>query len=109
MRATPPFTGDAVFHAQQAVEKSAKAFLTWQSSPFRKTHNIAELGAACRAFDETLEPAFLGAAGLTDFAWRYRYPGAPVDPSVEEAATVLALARVVFDAVIGRLPPEVRP
>jgi HEPN domain-containing protein len=30
----PPFTGDAVFHAQQAAEKSLKAFLTWHDVPF---------------------------------------------------------------------------
>jgi HEPN domain-containing protein len=109
LRATPPLAGDAVFHAQQAAEKSAKAFLTWRSRPFRKTHNIWELGEACLAIDGTLEPAFLRAAQLTDYAWRYRYPGEPSEPSVEEAATALALARTLFDAVTGRLPPEVLP
>jgi HEPN domain-containing protein len=27
--AAPPLTGDMVFHAQQLVEKSLKAFLSW--------------------------------------------------------------------------------
>jgi HEPN domain-containing protein len=37
--ATPPLTGDMVFHAQQLVEKSLKAFLSWDDRPFRKTHS----------------------------------------------------------------------
>lgn len=42
LTAVPPFTGDVVFHAQQSAEKAFKAFLTWHSSPFRKTHNLEE-------------------------------------------------------------------
>lgn len=40
----PPITESCVFHCQQAVEKSLKGFLTWHQKPFRKTHNIEELG-----------------------------------------------------------------
>ena len=42
--ADPPITADMVFHAQQAVEKVLKAFLCWHDVPFRKTHNLVELG-----------------------------------------------------------------
>ncbi|MFC1525447.1 HEPN domain-containing protein [Candidatus Latescibacterota bacterium] len=42
-----PFTGDMAFHAQQAVEKATKAYLTWHGHVFRKTHNLIELGEAC--------------------------------------------------------------
>ncbi len=41
---TPPLTGDMVFHAQQLVKKSLKAFLSWHDQPFRKTHSLVELG-----------------------------------------------------------------
>jgi hypothetical protein len=37
LTATPPFTCDAVFHAQQAAEKAFKAFLAWHDDPFPKT------------------------------------------------------------------------
>ncbi len=46
---------------------------------------------------------------LTDFAWKYRYPGEPESPTREEAEAALALARAVYDAVLARLPEEVRP
>jgi HEPN domain-containing protein len=31
LTAAPPFTADAVFHAQQAAEKAIKGFLAWQT------------------------------------------------------------------------------
>lgn len=34
--ADKPFTGDAAFHAQQATEKTLKAFLSWHDVPFGK-------------------------------------------------------------------------
>jgi len=42
--ATPPFLSDIAFHAQQEAEKALKAFLTWNDSPFRRTHSLEELG-----------------------------------------------------------------
>ncbi|HUE86646.1 MAG TPA: HEPN domain-containing protein [Vicinamibacterales bacterium] len=72
LTADPPFTGDAAFHAQQAVEKSLKGFLTWHSRIFGKTHNLTELGGMCVDLDPALEPAVRGAAHLTDYAWKYR-------------------------------------
>jgi HEPN domain-containing protein len=83
--AEPPLTGDAVFPAQQAAEKAMKGFLTWHGQVFRKTHN------------------------LTEYAWKYRYPGEPHEPPREEAEGALALAREVYDAVLARLPAEVWP
>ncbi len=69
-KAEPPFLADIVFHAQQAAEKALKGFLTWHSTPFRKTHNLEELGEQCRT----------------------------IDPSLV----------AVIDAILLRLPPEVR-
>lgn len=54
LRADPPFSDDIAFHAQQAVEKTLKAFLSWHGIPFRKTHNLVELGGACCRIDPTL-------------------------------------------------------
>lgn len=109
LAATPAFTGDAVFHAQQAAEKSMKGYLTWHSRVFRKTHNLSELGGMCIDADVTLEPLLQRATRLTDYAWKYRYPGEPDEPSREEAESALALAREVYDAVLGRLPADVWP
>jgi len=109
LTAVPPLLRGAVFHCQQAAEKAMKGFLTWHSRPFRKTHNLIELGRLCLEVDQALERPLRQAAGLTEYAWKYRYPGEPEAPTQEEAEAALAVARAVYDAVLARLPEEVRP
>jgi HEPN domain-containing protein len=75
---------DIVFHAQQAVEKALKAFLTWHGRAFRNTHNLVELGEAWSELDPTLEALLRHAAPLTEYAWKFRYPGHPEEPTPEE-------------------------
>ena len=42
--AKPPRFDTALFHCPQATEKVWKAFLFWNGVPFRKTHDLRELG-----------------------------------------------------------------
>jgi HEPN domain-containing protein len=107
--AEPPFLADIVFHAQQAVEKAFKGFLTWHSTPFRKTHSLEELGEQCLRVEPALKLIVDRAVPLTIYAWKFRYPGDPDEPTREEAEKALRLAREVFDAILMRLPLEVRP
>lgn len=79
--ASPPFVEDICFHAQQAAEKAMKAFLTWHDRPFRKTHDLGEIGIACVAIDASLEDVLKEAAPLTEYAWRFRYPADLNSPS----------------------------
>ena len=109
LQADPPFTDDIVFHAQQAAEKSLKAFLSWHRVPFRKTHNLIELGEACCRIDPSLDALLRRAAPLTEYAWKFRYPGDPEEATAEEAADALATTREVCDAVVRRLPSDVHP
>ena len=44
----------SVFHSQQAAEKSAKAFLSFHNVPFRRTHDLQELGKQCTDVDPSL-------------------------------------------------------
>jgi HEPN domain-containing protein len=97
-----------VFHTQQAVEKAMKGFLACHGRVYRKTHNLVEIGEACAAIDPTLEPLLRRAAELTEYAWRFRYPGNPEEPTEEEARGALPLTREVFDSPLHRLPPDVR-
>jgi HEPN domain-containing protein len=104
LHASPPILDDLVFHSQQAAEKSLKALLTWHDKPFRKTHNLEELGEQCLAVDESLRSVVDEAVPLTEYAWKYRYPGEPDAPTAEEAREALATARKVHDEVRRRLP-----
>lgn len=107
--ASPPLTGDMVFHAQQLVEKTLKAFLSWHDQPFRKTHSLVELGRQCAALEPDLEPLLRKAAPLTEYAWKFRYPGEEEEPDLAEAEAALELARQVFAAILERLPEAARP
>jgi len=100
---------DVVFHAQQAAEKTFKAFLAWHDVPFRKTHNLEELGRVCISIDPTLSPIVDRAASLTEYAWKFRYPGEPSEPSQDEANEALITARDVYEVLTGRLPKNALP
>jgi HEPN domain-containing protein len=101
--------GDVMFHTQQAAEKAMKAFLAWHDMPFRKTHNLEELGRQCVALDATLGPLADQAVPLTEYAWRFRYPGESDEPAREEAEQALAAGRSVYEAILTRVPQEARP
>ncbi len=98
--------GDVMFHAQQAAEKSMKSFLAWNDVPFRKTHSLEELGQQCVAVDATLAAVADQAAPLTEYAWKFRYPGEAAEPDRADAEGALAAARSVYDAILARLPAE---
>lgn len=100
---------DIMFHAQQAAEKSMKAFLAWNDVPFRKTHNLEELGQQCVLVDPMLAPVADQAVPLTEYAWKFRYPGEAADPDRADAEAALAAARNVHDAILARLPKGARP
>lgn len=107
--ADPPITPDIVFHAQQLAEKTLKAFLTWHDLPFRKTHNLVQLGEQCVRIAPNLEPILQQAATLTEYAWKFRYPGDPDVPPTEEAEEALSLARNVYRNVLNLLPAKLHP
>jgi HEPN domain-containing protein len=105
----PALLGDAAFHCQQAAEKTLKGFLTWHDAPFRRTHDLAEIGQQCISLDMSIEATCRRAERLTSYAWTFRYPGDVEEPARDEVEDALALAREVYDAVLSRLPAEVRP
>ncbi|MCC6409969.1 MAG: HEPN domain-containing protein [Planctomycetes bacterium] len=43
LHARRPLPASATYHAQQAAEKSIKAWLTWNGLAFRKTHHLIEI------------------------------------------------------------------
>ena len=92
LAAAPPLTNDALFPCQQSVEKAMEALLTWHDQPFRQIHDPGELGGLCVAIDPSLEALLREVAPLTEFAWRYRYPGDAADAPLAKAASATGLA-----------------
>jgi HEPN domain-containing protein len=109
LAADPPFIEDALFHCQQTAEKSLKAFLTSHDSPFKKTHDLDELGRACLALDADLKESLLSVVTLTVFAWEFRYPGDSQVPSMQEAHEYLTTANQLYTVILARLPQVCHP
>jgi HEPN domain-containing protein len=107
--AEPPVLVGIVFHCQQAAEKAMQGFLTWHDRPLRKTHSLEEIGDQCLRIDQTRKPLVGRAVPLTDYAWKFCYPGEPEEPSLSESQDAFTLAREVYEAILSRLPAEVRP
>lgn len=100
--------GNALFHCQQCAEKSLKAFLTWHERPFRKTHDLKEVGQVCAEIDPSLTGPLRPAYLLTDYAWKLRYPGEPYILEDGELNQGIVLARTVLLEIQRRLPVEAR-
>ncbi len=97
------YAAATAFHAQQAVEKYLKAFLTWHQIEFPKTHDIKRLLKLASARDPSVTEALPNAADLTVYAVEYRYPGEYPPVTADDAASAVAVADRVRDYVRNRL------
>jgi HEPN domain-containing protein len=99
----------SVFHSQQAAEKAAKAFLAFHNVPFRKVHDLKELGGQCCALDPSLSPLMEEASDLTAYAVLFRYLDAPREPDDREATAALDIARRLYEQVVALLAAAREP
>src|ERR1700730_8841161 len=74
LMADPPALGLAAFHCQQAVEKLLKVFLTLTGKRGRKTHSLAQLGAAAAASFPKIAELVAAAKDWSKWAVDFRYP-----------------------------------
>ena len=90
---------EALFHAQQCAEKTMKAILTWHQIPFKKTHDLDELKLACLPLAGDAAIHLQGIERLSQYAWRFRYPGAPYSPGRTEAEAARHASSQLLEAV----------
>jgi len=86
---------DLCFHAQQAAEKAVKAVYRADGLRFRYTHDLANLLSGLQEAGVAVPEGVCEAAGLTDFAWQARYPGAAERTTESEYQRALAVAQGV--------------
>jgi HEPN domain-containing protein len=100
----PPVRGAAAFHCQQAAEKLLKGFLVLAARRSRKTHSLAELGAAAQESFPEISDLVVGATGWSRWAVDFRYPTrrGRVKPAPDEDELRHALA------VIDKLAVQLR-
>ena len=90
-QATDPPEPDAVcFHAQQCVEKYAKAFLVERGIDFDYTHNMPYLHGRCASVDPEFNRYKDDFDALDDYSVDIRYPGEKAAESDARAAIEIA-------------------
>lgn len=109
LSASPPLLEDVVFHCQQAIEKVLKGFLAWHDIPFRKTHSLEEIGRQCVNIAPALKDLVDKAAPLTEYAWKFRYPGGMEEPTNKDAEEALHISCEIYNQILAKLPFEARP
>lgn len=90
----------ACLHAQQSAEKALKAVLIFEQVDFPRTHNVDHLAGLVPQTWERVK-ALPEMSTLSSWAVQARYPDALREATADEAATALAQARSVWDAVTG--------
>ena len=101
----------AIYHCQQAAEKSMKAWLQGQDEPFRKTHDVADLVKQASESNPDFTQLDPAAAVLTPYASAFRYPGGSFErmPTREEFDEALQHAQAIYDFALSLLPAAARP
>ena len=108
LAAQPALRDTALYHCQQAAEKSVKGLLVFHGRSFAKIHDIVELIAANLQALPQLREWLPSAARLTPYAVRFRYPGDLIQPSAEETAEILACAEDMVSGTLRLLPEAIR-
>ena len=84
------------FHAQQAVEKALKGWLTVVGGGYPKIHDLEELLALLAERGQVVPEEFANLIYLTAFAAQFRYDVfEELVPDLDRAAIVEEVARVV--------------
>ena len=61
------------------------------------------MGSQAAQLDPSLEQLVDRIVDLSKYAWIFRYPGDPIEPSTEEAREVLGRAEAVVEEIKGRI------
>jgi HEPN domain-containing protein len=102
LQSNDPAWDTVCYHAQQAAEKSLKAFLVAHGTLPPRVHDLEELLSLCKDFDASLD-ALAGDCGLlTDYGVEVRYPDV-TEPDDAEAKSAVAAAERVCSAIQQRI------
>jgi len=105
--AAEPLFDTAVYHCQQAAEKSVKAYLVSRGLTPERTHDVRKLTLEAMRYEPKFAPFLNVAASLTPYAWAFRYPddGVNTFPTPEDFVEALRTAQSVYDFVCSLIEP----
>ena len=93
------------FHAQQAAEKTLKAFLVARGQVVTRTHDLVALLSEAVAAGGSFEQLEHDCRLLAPHAVLLRYPGVAGEPSEQEGRAAVAAAERVCERVRAALEP----
>ncbi len=93
----------AVYHCQQAAEKSLKAYLAFKLCPITKTHDLIKLLELCMTFDQEFRKKFEAADYLNPFATRFRYPTEFDIPTKHDTILAIKHANSIIKFVVKKI------
>lgn len=91
------------FHAQQAAEKTLKAFLVHHGGHVPRTHDLVTLLTGCVAFAPDLADLEADCRNLTYFAVSTRYPDDLYEPEEADGRAMNEAARRVRQRILAVL------
>jgi HEPN domain-containing protein len=104
LRGDDPLPRDACFHAQQAAEKSLKAYLVSRGVHPRRTHHLGALLGECADLDEGFRVLAAACEFLNPFAIETRYPSRITHYTLEQARRALDLAKQIAEFATAKMP-----
>ena len=97
----------ACFHAQQAVEKYLKAYLSLKQVAFPFLHNLAALVEICKCEDDAFAGIRERAESLTPYAVEARYDE-DFWPDLDTTRDAVRQAGEIREFILARLPASFR-
>ena len=108
LHGVPRLSEMTAYHAQQAVEKALKAFITRHQQDFPRSHDLLTLVNRCVAIQPAFEKFRGMARDLNPYVSEFRYPDGPIAPPDADAELALELARELVKFVYDELGLEPR-
>ena len=105
----PPLLDTAIYHCQQAAEKSLKGYLVYCDQEFERVHDIEVLIRLAMLCVETFVDWIDVGIELTPYARVYRYPGYATEPGREQFDRAVTAAEGLYGFVLSMLPFETWP
>ena len=104
-----PLLDTAIYHCQQAAEKSIKGFLAFHDQPLEKTHNIETLLKLAVPYEAKFSRWLSIANRMTEYTFAFRYPDVVMEPARAECEQAMENAANIYAFVLSVLPAETHP
>jgi len=98
----------AVYHCQQAAEKSLKAYLALNGSQIQKIHDLTVLLSQCERYHAAFSQLLDACEILPPYGTLFRYPGTALTPKKSDVEEAVQLATEVYEFTVSHMPVEVQ-